>query len=314
VKSTDQLARLLTLVPYLQANPGLTAAEVADHYGTTASQIVKDLNVLWYCGPNNLPGQQFDFNMDTIEAGGPIEVTNGEAVRRPHRFQMTEALALKVALAALEPVVPPAQRAVVRSTLDKISAVSGPGGGVAVQLASGSDQIRDALARAIEAGLRVRLSYDGLTRGSTSTPTVDPAEVIVRDGYAYLRGWSLERQSWRTYRLDRVIDVTETGEPADDHGPLPDLGETWFGEEAGHLVTLTLSPRAAWVTEYDPVSNVEHLDDGRLRATFQVVDEEWLVLRLLQLGNGVEAVEPQQAAVPAHDAARAGLRLYDGIG
>ncbi|CAI9408190.1 helix-turn-helix transcriptional regulator [Aestuariimicrobium sp. T2.26MG-19.2B] len=314
MKSTDQLGRLLTLVPYLQANPGLTAAEVADHYGTTTSQIIKDLNVLWYCGPNNLPGQQFDFNMDTIEAGGPIEVTNGEAVRRPHRFQMTEALALKVALAALEPVVPAAQRAVVRSTLAKISAVSGPAGGVAVQLASGSDQTRDTLARAIEARHRVQLSYDGLTRGSTSTPMVDPAELIVRDGYAYLRGWSLERQSWRTYRLDRVIDVVDTGERAADHGALPDLGETWFGEEAGHLVTLTLSPRAAWVTEYDPVSDVDHLDDGRLRATFQVVDEEWLVLRLLQLGNGVEAVEPRQAADPARDAARAGLQLYSSIG
>lgn len=314
MKSTDQLGRLLTLVPYVQANPGVTAAQVAEHYGTTTAQIIKDLNVLWFCGPNNQPGQQFDFNMDAIIEGEPIEVWNGQDVRRPQRFNKTEALALRVALAALLPVVPSEQRAVVASTLAKMEAVSGAQGAVAVQLASGSDQIREVLADAIAARQRVRLSYDGLSRGATSTPEVDPVEVVVRDGFAYLRGYSIDRDDWRTYRLDRVVEVQTTGVGVGDHGPAPTMGSGWFADDQGHEVTLTLAPRARWVTEYDPVRDVTALEDGRVRATFQVADEGWLALRLLQLGNGVEAVDPPEAARGAREIAQAGLELYAEIG
>lgn len=314
MKSTDQLGRLLTLVPYIQANSPVTAAEVAEHYGTSTAQIIKDLNVLWFCGPNNQPGQQFDFNMDAIIEGEPIEVWNGQDVRRPQRFNQTEALALRVALAALLPVVPQAQRAVVASTLAKMEAVSGGGGGVAVELSPGSDQIRAALAESISAGQRVRLSYDGLTRGATTHPEVDPSEVIVRDGFAYLRGFSLERADWRTYRLDRIVEVTPTGQPAEDHGAPPALGQGWFADSEGQDVQLTLAPSARWVTEYDPVGVVEELPEGRVRATFQVVDPGWLALRLLQLGNGVEEVDPPAARAEAAQLAHEGLALYAQIG
>ncbi|MGJ6978926.1 helix-turn-helix transcriptional regulator [Aestuariimicrobium soli] len=314
MKSTDQLGRLLTLVPYVQANPGVTAAEVAEHYGTTEAQIIRDLKVLWFCGPNNQPGQQFDFNMEAIEEGEPIVVLNGQDVRRPQRFHQGEAMALRVALVALQPIVPTEQQAVVASTLAKMEAVSGGSGAVAVQLSSGSDQIRAALADAIAAGRRVSLSYDGLSRGATSTPEVDPVEVVVRDGFAYLRGFSIDRDDWRTYRLDRIVEVVTRDEPIGEHGPLPELGSGWFSADQGHQVTLTLAPRARWVTEYDPVDDVTALDDGRVRATFQVVDEGWLALRLLQLGNGVEVVDPPEAAVAARETARTGLDLYDAIG
>ena len=50
---SSRLARLLNLVPYFQAHPGISAAEAARDLGVTPKQIMDDLNQLWVCG---LPG------------------------------------------------------------------------------------------------------------------------------------------------------------------------------------------------------------------------------------------------------------------
>src|SRR5699024_9016167 len=48
--STEQrLNRLLALVPYLLAHPGITAAEAAADFQITEQQLRKDLDLLWMC-------------------------------------------------------------------------------------------------------------------------------------------------------------------------------------------------------------------------------------------------------------------------
>ena len=50
---SSRLSRLLNLVPYFIANPGMSAAEAAAELGVTTTQLMSDLNQLWVCG---LPG------------------------------------------------------------------------------------------------------------------------------------------------------------------------------------------------------------------------------------------------------------------
>ena len=54
---TSRLTRLLVMVPYFLANPGVSAAEAARDLGTTPKQVMDDLNQLWMCGlPGYSPG------------------------------------------------------------------------------------------------------------------------------------------------------------------------------------------------------------------------------------------------------------------
>ena len=56
VGAKDQVARLLTLVPYLKARGEVRLDEAAAALGVTAEQLLKDLKVLWMCGtPGGLP-------------------------------------------------------------------------------------------------------------------------------------------------------------------------------------------------------------------------------------------------------------------
>jgi len=171
--------------------------------------------------------------------------------------------------------------------------------------------VRGVLEAARRASRRVRLTYDGLTRGETSTPTVDPVAVFVRDGVAYLQAFSLDRDDWRTFRLDRIVAAAPTGEAAAAHGAPPPVPEGWFDHpSADNTVTLTLDASAAWVAEYYPVREVGPAPRDGVAVTLVVSDPGWLTGLLLQLGGQVRSVEPASAAAEAVTQATAALERY----
>ena len=53
----ERLPRLLSLVPYLQAHPGVAIATAAADFGVSEEQLRRDLQLLWMCGlPGHGPG------------------------------------------------------------------------------------------------------------------------------------------------------------------------------------------------------------------------------------------------------------------
>jgi proteasome accessory factor C len=105
----DQVARLLTLVPFLHHRDGVRLEEAADLLGTTPEQVLRDLKVLFMCGlPGGLPDDLIDVDLDAIESeegspvrDGVIRVENADYLARPLRLSPTEATAIIVALRTL---------------------------------------------------------------------------------------------------------------------------------------------------------------------------------------------------------------------
>lgn len=310
--SADQVARLLALVPYLQAHQGIAVADAAKAFQITPAQVMKDLNVLWMCGlPGGLPGDLIEIDMDAAAEQGTIHLTNADYLSRPMRFTLDEVMSLVVALRAVAEVASGPTAEAVHSALAKLEALttSGESERVAIRVASGDEAVRGVLTGAIDAGRRARLVYDGLTRGHTSTPEVDPARIDLRDGAAYLQAWSLERDAWRTYKLDRIVEATALEQAAEDHGEPPAPLAGWF--EGSTSVVLELQPSAAWITEYYPTRRVESAGtDGELLvAELPVADPGWLRALLLRLGGSVRVLEPVGAGQDAANAAREALAL-----
>lgn len=312
--SHDQVPRLLLLVPYLRQHPNVPVATVAAAFGVSSAQVRSDLAVLWMCGlPGGMPGDLIDIDMEAVEGEGLITLTNADYLARPMRFTMDEALSLVLALRTLRDVVGPELRSSVESALATFEQLIAPGERARVQVAvdAGEQDVRDRLSAAISAQLRVRLTYDGVNRGLTTRPLVDPRRVAVRDGYAYLDAWSVERSAWRTYRLDRIAAVDVLDVPAEPHPGGPDDAERWLDRLAGAAsVRLWLADEARWVCEYYPTVSVEPRKDGVV-ATFRVADPAWLRGLLLRLGSRARMVEPVDAGTSAADAARAALDMYE---
>ncbi|MCW5952237.1 MAG: WYL domain-containing protein [Propionibacteriaceae bacterium] len=308
--SIEQVNRMLALVPYLQARPdGADLAQTAAAFAVTPKQLLADLEVLWFCGlPGGLPGDLIEVD---IADTGWIRLSNAEYLGRPLRFSPDEAMSLVVALQLVRELGGPDLAEATDGALAKLTgAHTAARPPVVVEVASGSAEIRRQLAAAIERDQVVRLTYDGQTRAETTTPLVEPKRLAVRDGYGYLDAWSLERDDWRVYRLDRIAEVAVTGESSQDRGAPPSSGSGWLDERPDAAeVTLVLAPAAAWITEYIPVRSSTQTPAG-LEVTLLVADPAWLRALLLRLGKQVRSVRPAQAATSAREAAREALAQY----
>ena len=307
--SQAEVTRLLSLVPYLRAHPGVPLTRVAEVFGVSPSRIVADLKTLWMCGlPGGLPDDLIDIDMDAVDDEGTVTIDNADVLPRPMRLTPDEAWSLLAALQVVGDLADPSVRPAVDSasaTLRTVIPQIGPDP-IQASTGAGSDRRREWFARAIAEGWRLKLVHRRQQAVQTTNPTVDPVRVEVRDGHSYLLGWSLDRKAWRSWRLDRIERADQVG-TATSHGA-PPAELDWFSDlPASDEVTLTLAPSAGWVAEYHPTRKVERTAEG-WRVTFAVASQGWLADLLLALGPEVYAVDPPQAAGRAAELLRRAAR------
>jgi proteasome accessory factor C len=306
--SADQVSRLLALVPYLQRNPDVDLAETAVAFGITTKQLLKDVDVLRYCGlPGGFPGDLIEIDTDALDSGR-IRLSNAEFLNRPMRFTRDEALSLLVALRAVAELAD-GEDGAVTSALAKLEQATETSQPPKVLLASGDAELRDELRSAIESKVLIELDYTdaGL---EPSRPVVAPAQVFVRDGYAYVQAWNPERGDWRSYRLDRIGAMRRTEIVVGGLGEPPAFDVGWLENSAeAKTVTLCLAPRAGWITEYIPVSKAR-IGQEYVEVELLVADPAWLRSLLLRLGADVLSVTPADAAIGARTAAAEALLAY----
>jgi hypothetical protein len=122
VSNEQRLQRLLALVPYLQANPGVTVVEAAADFGVSPGQVDRDLRLLWLCGlPGHGPGDLIDLAFE----GDRVSVIFDAGMTRPLRLTPDEALALVVALRTLAETPGIADAGAVQRALAKVEAAAG---------------------------------------------------------------------------------------------------------------------------------------------------------------------------------------------
>jgi proteasome accessory factor C len=306
--ATGWLPRLLNLVPYLQARPGIRIAEAAADLGVSEQQLRDDLQLLWVCGlPGYGPGDLIDMAFD----GDRVTITYDAGMDRPLRLTPDEALALVVALRMLAETPGLSEREPIDRALSKIERASGLPAPVAVRLPGNADrlaEVRDAVAR----GRAVQLTYYSATRDRTTARTVDPMRVVMVGGHGYLEAWCRLAQQVRRFRVDRVEGMTVLDEPSvpPPHArPAPLDGGVFQPTAALPLVTLRVGRAARWITEYYPCEDVQESADGWL-VSLRVSDLDWA--RRLVLGLGPEAVviAPAELATQVRCHASAALEAY----
>lgn len=311
MRSTDQLGRLLELIPFLQAHPGIAVGDAAREFGLTQRQLVAELNLLFLCGlPGGLPDDLIDIDMDAVADEGAIYLTNADYLTRPMSLQTSEAASLVVALAAASGLATGEVAGAIssaRAKLEKLMADEAPVVAAAEPVDAG---IRAVVEDAIAEGRQLQLTYRGDTRGRTSEPIVDPAGLTQADGRTYLEAWSLDRDAWRTFRLDRVADARPTGQPTSDHGQVPER-EAWFPDAVDEL-RVRIAPGSEWLVEYYPSTAVEQTPDG-LEVSFPVANPAWATSFVMRHSGRLSVIEPSSVRHEAAARARAALNRYQHV-
>lgn len=312
----DKLTFLLSLVPYLIDRDRVSVAEAARHFDVSEAQIRESVELIAMSGiPGDtaayLPDDLFDIDWDALQLDGEIVLRHSVAINRSPRFSAREAAALIGGLQYLSALPENADKATITTLMGKLTrGASGAPSRVAVEQ-SETDATLELIRSAVEDGVQVEFDYVN-ARGSSDRRAVDPLRVESVDVDWYLRGWSHDREALRTFRLDRMSNLTRSTKPITHRPDEVSLPDTLFqGSSDDVMVTIDVAPAALpLLTDYMPKGAATTSVGGRLRTTVRVADFSGLKRLVAGLAGVATVVEPEDARRAVAEWAAAGAAQY----
>jgi proteasome accessory factor C len=330
-RSLSRLERILLLIPYCVAHPGVTIAELAKRFDAPEKEIKEDLNLLFVCGlPDYTPADLMEVSLEN----DMVFIRMADYFARPLRLTRTEAIPLYLKSQALVNLLQGTGSGLkeldsLKSAIDKLGKALLPQeGGVAeltkrikVQLESGEAKWLALLREAVTEHRRVDLEYYTYSRDNMTRRKVDPHLVFASLGHWYFSGYCHMVQDRRMFRLDRIKSIELTDDtfeaPKDEDSGMPPPLVYVPGPETVRVklrVTRGIAQwlsEAGWVQGYLPVEQTKTLKGGREELVFRTSPGEWLEKLLLRFGADVEVVEPPELAERLQSAAQDILALYE---
>jgi proteasome accessory factor C len=288
VSATADVARMLTLVPWLLERPGASVTEIAETFAVDPATIRADLGHLDFCGLPGLGGGDL-FEVTTVS--DRVVVHMAEELKRPLRPTAGEALRLVLTVDAVAEVLGDELPAL-RSAIGKVRAAVGLPEQAADVLGTEGPTTLAALRDAIISHRQLLLSYQGRTDEVPTTRRVDPWALHVVDGTWYLQGHDHGAGDRRIFRLDRVVDVEISSEVATTTRPAILDPPRYVPGPEDATVVLDVAARGRWLEEALSVDEVEIRAAGGARLTLRTDALPWLARLVLMAGGDVTVVAP----------------------
>lgn len=312
MSGSEATVRMLTLLPWLRSRGAVDVAEVAEQFGVSQPQLLRELATLTFVGPGQGGGELVDISYE----GGTIVVHDSQGLEFPLRLSAAEAVSLIAGLGLLTQLPGPrtALEAAV-SALAKLETAAGAaaseaGGTLVVDHVPADAEVEHAVATSVKMETRLKLTYAGGGGDELTEREVDPIRLIVVSGRSYLEGWCLRSEAVRLFRLDRIVSAETTLIPAAIPTDVPQRDPDTAVLPEGRDVRVHLGPAAVWVTEERSCVAVEALPDGSFDATLRVADPRWLVRLMLSLGDEAHLIEADDLTQTVSDRAQAALDRY----
>lgn len=285
----ERLRRVLAMVPWIVARPGVAVAEVAERFGISESELVADLEVVWMVG---LPPYTPDALVEVSMEEGRVWIHYADFFSRPLRLTPAQGLAMLAssdALLSMPGTDPTGPLARALEKLGKALDVD-VDGSLDIDLGAAGAEYLDPLHAAIEGRHWVDIEYFSYGRDQLTNRRIVPHRITANGGAWYVEAWCSLADGERLFRLDRIASLEATSEPSGR--PLPvDLTGSVFTPDAGlDRIRLLLSPSAQWVVDAYPCEEVVTNDDGTILVTLAVSAQRWLQRLLLRLGTDAEVM------------------------
>ena len=307
MSAADDVARMLTLVPWLLERPGASLTEVAAAFDVDERTIHRDLRHLDLCGLPGLGGGDL-FEVDIV--GDRVVVRMAEELSRPLRPTPREALRLVLTLDAVVEVLGD-ELPELRSAVTKVRTALGIPEAVADVLEPATTAAVAVAREALSVGARIRFDYQGRGDDAPQTREVDPWALHVLDGVWYLQGHDHGAGALRTFRLDRAGGLTVLDRPVEVPAPA-ELPPPRYAPGPDDLeVELRIASPAMWLLDALDAEAVEAgPHDTRVRLRTDAPG--WVARLVLMAGGDATVVAPAELADSVRDLARTALARYAG--
>lgn len=294
--AAERALRLLDLVPYLKANPGVTFAEICKEFGISRKELTKDLFLLFMCG---LPGYTGYELIDLSFDDDIVFVQDAQNLDAPRRFTEAESLFIRLALAGLAEVLPNSHRAQIdglRAKIASMSSVEIPESAIEYH-GDREQRILRTLQEALDSGRMVKIEYYNQSRDERSERLISPIEILFESERTLVEAWCELSAARRTFLLSAIESCVPSDQPAH-------IGETASEEELE--VTIDVEPGTAFLAEHAQALRPM----GNNRYELKIYQPAWLVRSALAEANQIEVISPATLRGDVAMAATAALSNY----
>jgi predicted DNA-binding transcriptional regulator YafY len=296
-------ARLLRLLSLLETHRYWPGAELAARLEVSARTLRRDVDRLRELGypVRAQRGVDGGYQLEAGAALPPLVLEDDEAVALAIGLRTAAQAAIEGieeasirALAKVARVMPPQ----LRRRVEAVQSVALPPvwtGGPTVDA-----EVLTSVARACRDEERLRFTYTAQS-GETTSRHVEPHQLVSLGRRWYLAAYDLRREDWRTFRLDRVVAVRDTGMHF-TRRELPGGDAVGFVRSA--IGTLLASQPAVEAVIDAPAASVrgrlgrwatvEALDEGHCRLRMRVDNLDWAAAGLALLGAEFTLVAPPE--------------------
>ncbi|GAA1573593.1 WYL domain-containing protein [Kribbella sancticallisti] len=294
--------RLLKLLSLLQSRHEWTGGQLAERLGVTVRTVRRDVDKLRNLGypVNAMLGVAGGYQLGAGAQLPPLLLDDDEAVAVAVGLRTAAggtvagiAETSLRALAKLEQVLPSR----LRHRVNSLQQMTVPLAGGAPTVDSG---VLTAVAAACRDRQRLRFDYQDKA-GTPTTRTTEPHRLVHTGRRWYLVAWDIDRDDWRTFRVDRLTPRVPTGPRFTPH----ELSDQDVARLTSTAISISVYPIQGRFILHAPASEVqevvpptagvvEPVDDGRCRMIVGSPSLEQLAVWIALLGFDFDIEEPAE--------------------
>lgn len=300
--SLERTARLLNLVPYLVVHQGIDLEDLAKEFAVSRNQLIEDLNTLWMCGlPGYTPLELIDLSFDS----GYVTIGNAETLQQPRSLTSDEVLTLVLGLGYLLDQMDPDQNTLaiaIEGLITKLAASLG----LPIQVhaeATISAAMRATINKAIYDRSAVVISYHSMTRDVVTERSIHPLEFSVDNEVEYLLAYCEHSAGYRTFRLDRILDIAPSGSSAQ-----PNFAPSRPEQDKKVKVEIAITSRLRDASERFHLPLEQVIQERAIQV--ESFSTDWIIREVMSFGGEVRLQPPNFERQMVRQRAQRALLAY----
>lgn len=296
--ATGRAIRLLDLVPFLRANPGMNIKEIATEFKVSVSEIVSDLDLLMVCGlPGYTPLELIDLSTDE----GYVTLRDPQNLEYPRNFTIHELLILKIALSTLLVDSPPMLHSEIGSLISKLdhqmpNQISSEG---ILFVPDNILNLRRIGEEALVKNQQVEISYRNDTKDELTNRKISLIREYESEGEYFWDAWCHLANAKRTFNLEKISSATLSMDPSS----IGDLS----GENAALTVRLRIRQKSQFFAKHQNI--LKQTEEPEIYEA-RIYQREWLVREILSAGETATVITPSDLKVQVKKRATQALSQY----
>ncbi len=295
--------RLLDLVPYIVAHPGISITELAKVFSISRDEVLKDLNLLFLCGlPGYTPLELIDISFDEES----VVIRDPQNLAAPRNLNESEALIARIALAALEESTPKTSAAypqiiALREKIAEAFSSSIPASAITFTLDKERATL-EAIENAIKQELDLEMTYNNVTKDSSSRRSITPISIIAEDKRTLVSAYCHSAKALRTFHLAQISEVSTK-----DRSTRTDL-ERLEDSRGSSAEVIIKSGDSRFVSEN--ASSLKEISKSCYQ--IDIFQPEWIVRSVLAGADSLELAKPLELRAEIAERANRALLAYKG--